>query len=131
MGPYGVAKRATGEMNLPDKPFRLAADQIAPLIDDPGACLATDRITVEGSRVGYMYREEPDGSWDSGWRFTAGDEPDVYLENPAHMELYSLNTIANYDPEIIPFLSAPVGSAFERENGRGPFVAAPPPSLED
>jgi hypothetical protein len=36
--------------------------------------------------------------------------------------VYDVNTIANYDPEIIPFLDAPVGSAFERENGTGLFA---------
>ena len=27
-------------------------------------CIATNRITVEGYKVGYCYREEPDGGWD-------------------------------------------------------------------
>lgn len=41
----------------------------------PEGCLATDRIMVDGSRIGYMYREEPDPDMpDSGWRFTAGDD---------------------------------------------------------
>jgi hypothetical protein len=35
-----------------------------------------------------------------------------------------VNTIANYDPEIIPLLKAPTGSAFERVRGR--LVPAPP-----
>jgi len=30
--------------------------------------------------------------------------------------IYDVNTIANYDPEIIPFLNAPIGSAFERDS---------------
>ena len=47
-------------------------------------CIATDRITVDGMPVGYMYREKPkEGAWfeeyDSGWRFTAGDESDEYM----------------------------------------------------
>ena len=45
-------------------------------------CFATDRILVDGEKVGYMYREEPaDGNdWDSGWRFTAGDESQEYMD---------------------------------------------------
>ncbi len=78
-----------------------------------------------------MYREEPDDPRDSGWRFLAGDESDAYMDEPKHHAVYAINTIANYDPEIIPFLSAPEGSAFERENGTGPFIAAPPPSSEE
>ena len=43
--------------------------------EGPQGCFATDRILVDGCRVGYCYREEPeerDENWDSGWRFTAG-----------------------------------------------------------
>lgn len=33
-------------------------------------CLVSDKITKEGYKVGYMYREKPDeGVPDSGWRF--------------------------------------------------------------
>ena len=39
---------------------------------------ASDRITKEGFKVGYMYREQPDeGRPDSGWRFLAGNEDDA------------------------------------------------------
>ena len=40
------------------KQFRLAAAEIKPLATGHGGCIATDRITVNGRRVGYMYREE-------------------------------------------------------------------------
>jgi len=62
-----------------------------------------------------MYREEPDNDFDSGWRFTAGDESDEYMDDPGNSGIYALNTIANYDPEIIPFLNAPYSSAFARD----------------
>lgn len=79
-----------------------------------GGCIATDRITVDGARVGYMYREEPSNGMDSGWRFTAGDETEAYMDDPNHHEVYDVNTIANYDTEIVPFLSEPVGTRVER-----------------
>jgi hypothetical protein len=79
-------------------------------------------ITVEGRKVGYMYREEPDNEIDSGWWFTSGWESGAYMDNADNLEIYDVNTIANYDPEIIPFLDAPIGSSFEREEGTGPFV---------
>ena len=44
--------------------------------DEGEGCIATDRIMVDGEKVGYMYRENPDFVGDSGWRFTAGDEDD-------------------------------------------------------
>lgn len=66
-------------------------------------------------RVGYMYREMPDYEEDSGWRFLSGDESDDYLSDPQNSDVYDLNTICNYDTDIIPFLSYPAGSAFERD----------------
>ena len=83
--------------------------------DEPEACFVTDRIMVDGCKVGYMYRDEPDDDRDSGWRFTAGDESEEYLEDPANSGIYALNTAANYDPDIIPFLTAPYGTAFMRD----------------
>lgn len=46
-------------------------------------CIVSDKITKEGYKVGYMYREQPDeGRPDSGWRFMAGNEDDEYMNNP-------------------------------------------------
>jgi len=61
-----------------------------------------------------MYREEPDNGHDSGWRFLAGDESEAYCADSRHFELYDVNTMANYDPAIIPYLHSTVGSQFER-----------------
>jgi hypothetical protein len=103
------------------KKFFLSADQIRPLAKGHGACFATDRITVDGRSVGFMYREAPDRDIDSGWRFMAGDESQAYMDDPDNLAIYDVNTIANYDPEIIPFLDAPIGLAFERDDS-GAFV---------
>jgi hypothetical protein len=106
-------------MDPGQKAFRLRANQIRRLIPSMGACYASDRITVDGAAVGYMYREQPDGGHDSGWRFFAGDESQEYADNPANFAVYDVNTICNYDPTIIPLLDAPVGSAFSRgKNGK-------------
>ncbi len=53
----------------------------------------------------------------------AGREMPEYVDDAANHAIYDVNTIANYDPDIIPLLQAPVGSVFERENGSGEFVA--------
>ena len=82
---------------------------------DADGCIATNRITVEGCKVGYCYREKPDGGWDSGWRFTAGDESEAYMDDPNNAEIYKLNTICNDDPDIILLLNIPVPCAFERD----------------
>ena len=96
------------------KHFRLTADQIRPLATGHGGAIASDRITVDGSPVGYMYRTDPVNEYDSGWAFLAGDESDDYMEDSDKHGIYDVNTIANYDPEIIPLLDAPAGSAFIR-----------------
>ena len=84
-------------------------------------CFATNRITKDGQKVGYMYREEPDADSelpDSGWRFFAGDETDEYANDPDNVNIYSLNTICAFDPDIKPYLDAPYGSAFIREGNK-------------
>lgn len=99
----------------PKKKFALSADKIRPLAEGYGGCIATDLITVEGRKVGYMYRTDPDNDQDSGWVFTAGEESLAYMDEAANHGVYDVNTIANYDPDIIPVLDAPIGSAFERQ----------------
>ena len=101
--------------------YHVKAENVKPiLLDWEGAdgCFATNRITVEGSKVGYCYREQPDGDWDSGWRFTAGDESEAYMDDPNNAGIYKLNTICNDDPDIVPLLITPAPCGFERdENG--------------
>lgn len=104
------------------KKFALTANRIRPLAEGRGGCIATDMITVEGLNVGYMYREESDNDLDSGWRFMSGRESQAYMDDPGNHGVYDVNTIANYDPEIIPFLDAPVGAAFERRAQSGRFA---------
>ena len=101
--------------------YHVKAEDVKDLLpgwEGADGCIATNRITVEGCKVGYCYREKPDGGWDSGWRFTAGDESDEYMDDPNNAGIYKLNTICNDDPDIIPLLNTPAPCAFERdENG--------------
>ena len=103
----------------PRKAFHLAASQIRDVARGYGACVASDRITVDGARVGYCYREPPEFAEDGGWRFLAGDESQDYTDRTENFGLYDVNTVANYDPDVIPLLDAPLGSAFERDGERG------------
>lgn len=104
-----------------NRDYHVKAEDVKSLLPDwKGAdgCIATNRITVEGYKVGYCYREKPDGDWDSGWRFTAGDESEEYMDDPNNAGIYKLNTICNDDPDIIALLHTPAPCAFERdENG--------------
>jgi len=97
-----------------NKNYKLKASDIKRMIPDLGYAFTTDMITVEGKKVDYMYRETPDRKEDSGWRFFGGGETQDYVDNPGHTSLLALNTVANYDPDIIPFLTYPVGTKIER-----------------
>ena len=60
-----------------NKIFKIAPAQFRELIPSMGSCLATDKITVEGELIEYMYRENPAFETDSGWRFFSGNEKDL------------------------------------------------------
>ena len=110
-------------MDPRDKAFRIPGDQIKRLVPAMGGCYASDRITVDGMKVGYMYRETPDERFDSGWRFMSGDENQEYTENADNWAIYEVNTICNYDPAIIPYLDAAYGTAYGRIPGTDKFRA--------
>lgn len=97
-----------------EKKFKLKANEIINLVPQMGGCFATDKITVDGMKVGYMYREETNEELDSGWRFFSGTESEEYIEDINNTMIYDVNTIANYDNTIIPYLNLPFGSELER-----------------
>ena len=87
-----------------------------------GFAFATNRVTKEGRRVRFMYRESPDHPDDSGWRFFAGDESQEYVDDPENSGIHAVSVIAQADPTIVPLLETPAPCAFEREDENGPFV---------
>lgn len=95
--------------------FKLKSDDMKKIAVGFGACVASDLITVEGQQIGYMYREKPDFKQDSGWLFFSGNESDEYMDTADNFAIYDINTIANYDCDIVPYLNSPVGSSFERK----------------
>lgn len=62
-------------------------------------------------------------------RFTSGNEDGEYMNNPNNHHIFAINTICNYDRDIIPYLKSKVGSAyirvssnkFEIDNGSKPI----------
>jgi hypothetical protein len=108
-------------------------EDVRELVKGHGDCVASDAITLPGRKVGYMVRETPEmpktqtARGDSGWRFFAGDESEAYMARQSNFNIFPVNAIANLDPDIIPLLNSPVGSAFRRENGTGPLKKAPFP----
>lgn len=100
------------------KKLKLKGEDIKPLLewDGPSGCIATDKITVEGFKIGYMYREKPNPKYpDSGWRFFQGEESDEYIKDVKNSGIYDLNTICNYDLSIIPLLKSPYGVCYYRD----------------
>jgi hypothetical protein len=87
-----------------------------PLAVGYGACIVSDRITVEGYPVRFMYRTEPEPDYpiDSGWCFLSCFEDDEYMDDASNHGIYDINTIANLDPTIVPLLGYPIGSVFEK-----------------
>ena len=82
-------------------------------------CIATDRISKDKCKVGYMYREEPYKMFDdSGWRFFEGTEDQEYMSIPENSSVHELEEICKIDESIIPYLDSEVGTSFYRdENG--------------
>lgn len=95
------------------KRFKIDGADIQRLIPYDAPCFATDQITVDGLPIGWFYRDFDESL--SGWAFMSGTETQAYLDDPSNTAIYSVNTIANYDPDIISFLNAPRGTAFERK----------------
>ncbi len=99
----------------------LKPDELKDLVPPMGYCIASNTIIVEGAKVGFMYREEPDNNTDSGWRFLSGTEHQQYADNPKNSQELEVNVIANLDPAIIPHLNLPFGTDLERKAGTDDF----------
>ncbi|MDE5741463.1 MAG: DUF2185 domain-containing protein [Oscillospiraceae bacterium] len=58
---------------------------------------------------------------DSDRYFYKGDEDEKYSTDPNNFHIFKLNTICNYDPDIIPYLHSPIGTHLIR-NADGKFI---------
>ena len=120
VSPYALSQKPESPaMNT--KKFAIPKEKIRSLVSSIGGGLATDKIMVEGRKIGYMYREATRKPEDSGWRFFAGDEDQAYINDLKHTGVYAVNTVANYDPDIIPYLDTPAPCAFEKIEGTSKY----------
>lgn len=103
------------------KKLLLKPEDVKDLIEPMGEALVTDHVTVDGMKIGYMYRDEPEDNDDSGWRFLSGTENQKYMDDPKNAGWYEVNTVANYDKAIIPYLDAAFGTEWERVEGTDEF----------
>lgn len=104
------------------KKFKIAPEDIKDIATGHGYGYVSDLVTVEGQPIRVMYRETREEKDDSGWRFLSGNETDDYVDDEHNLMIFDVNTIANYDPTIIPYLKAKTGSAFAKEEGSDTFV---------
>lgn len=97
--------------------FLKKPEEIKQLTNIKGGCLASNKITIDGEKIGYAYREKPDAKFpgDSGWRFLAGQEDDKYLSDPKNFNAFEINTICNYDESILSILNSEINSAFVKK----------------
>jgi hypothetical protein len=98
------------------KNYKLQAKDIKRMVPSMGGVFASDMITLEGKNVDYMVRQEPEHESDSGWIMYGGGETQEYIDDPTNISIWDINTMANYDPEIIPFLTYPTGTEVERND---------------
>jgi hypothetical protein len=93
-------------------------------------CYVSHRVLNDGVRVGYLYREVPDGDNDSGWRMMAGDESDEYINDSANLSFVSLGAVLREDASIVELLETPAPCAFVRSDDGKKFKATDPPESE-
>jgi len=102
--------------------FIIDENNIKDLVHGMGYSICSNKITIEGMKVGFMYREEAQDDEDSGWRFLSGSEDQDYADNPDNSKIFGVNAIANHDPAIIPYLKSPYGTELGRIEGKDDFV---------
>jgi hypothetical protein len=70
-------------------------------------CFVTNNILYEGTKIGYLYRENPDHDDDSGWRIMPAEVSDEYLNNAENCSYVSLGAVLTRDDSIVDILSTP------------------------
>lgn len=117
-----VMNKIVYKFSMMRKIFKLNPEDIKQLIEPMGSCLASDKITVDGLPIGYMYKEDPEEENDSGWRFLSGTETQDYINDPNNSMVFEVNTVANYDGSIIPYLKSRTGTELERIENSNEFA---------
>lgn len=89
-----------------------------------GYIIASHQVMVDGKRIDYCYREQPDGPNDSGWRVFSGEESQEYADDAANFSMYNASTVVDAEPSIAQILGSPYPVTFERDGKTGQFVEA-------
>lgn len=103
------------------KLVELQPEDIEDLTVEKGYSVVSNKVAIDGLKIGYMYREEAGEPEDSGWRFLSGTENEAYINNPENSKIFGVNTVANFDRNILPYLSLPPGTELERMDDSSEF----------
>ncbi len=80
-----------------------------------GYIIASKVIGEDNHPVGWMYKEEPTDSTDSGWRVFSGIEDDKFQDDADNFAIYDASTIIAIDSEIEQFLDCVIGTEVARD----------------
>lgn len=69
-----------------------------PLDRSLGAYVA--KRVMQDAEPGYLYWEEPDEQWDSGWRVLVGDESREDADEPDAFQINRLDTLVERHPRL-------------------------------
>ncbi|MDO4728277.1 MAG: DUF2185 domain-containing protein [Bacteroidota bacterium] len=84
-----------------------------------GYCFISNTITQDGLKIGYMFREKPIDSDDTGWRFFSGTEDEEYLENEDNIDEYDIRYALELDPSIEQYIHLEAEVDLERNDSDG------------
>lgn len=91
-------------------------------------CFVTNRVLDGTAPPGYLYREAPEREDDSGWRITAGDESEAYMDDPDNSSYVSLGAVLSRNDSFVHLLDTPEGCAYARDPDTETFVPVDPNS---
>ena len=80
-------------------------------------CFITKDIFINKKKIKFMYHEQPDNEFDSGWRFFSGDETQEYVDDSNNLIFISLlEVIQKVAGSIEKYLNYKNDIAFERSD---------------
>ncbi len=92
--------------------MNIIGDELIDLIDGK-QCLVSRNITHNLQAIKWMYREEPIGEFDSGWRIFADQDTEEFINTSGNIIPLEFNVLANLNPRVVEVYNAPVGADFE------------------
>lgn len=72
------------------------------------------KITKEGWKAGYIWRDEPLNERDSGWSFMAGNEDEAYVNDPGNLVLMTIHQFLDLDRDVWKYIHHPAGTGMVR-----------------